>query len=126
MFGFTWTDETSKVNKKLDEALYNSMTQAGASVRLISKRSIRSSKRPSAPGSPPHTQTKALPKSILYFYDRTARTVIIGTAFNLIGLCGWLHEKGATYKNTKFDKREFMAPALEKAAPKLPNYWKIT
>ena len=115
--------EGEKVKKKLDDTTFKTISHAASTVRLIAKRSIRSSKKKSAVGTPPHTHTKKLPRSIIYYADKKTMWAIVGTSVNIVGEAGQAHEFGGLYKRTRYDKRPFMLPALEKVAPRLPSEW---
>lgn len=117
--------DSEKVHKKMQAATFTTLNQAGGAIRLIAKRSIKkgNKKKPSSPGTPPHTLTKALPNSILYAVGRDKTYVVIGPASNLISDVGAAHEFGGQYRKQRYPARPFMGPALIKGTPRLPENW---
>ena len=66
------------VRQKLRAGNIESLGHAGAAVRRAAKSSIKKRKRPSEKGTPPHTQTKNLPKSLLYAVERNREFAVVG------------------------------------------------
>ena len=73
---------------------------------------------PSKPGTPPHSQTGTLKKSIIAEEDRNTGNVQVGPSGP--GWYGRLHEFGLG----KHPERPFMVPALEKERRRLPEGFK--
>jgi hypothetical protein len=112
-----------KVLRMARQANIESLGHAGAAIRLVARRSIRRRKGPSAPGQPPHTHTGALRGAILYAVEKTRERVVIGPAFAGVGTSSMAHEFGGRYKRTRYPRRPFMGPALEKTRDRLPRMW---
>ena len=66
------------VQKKVQTANFRSLGHAAGTIRLTAKRSIRKRKKPSSPGSPPHTQTGMLRRVIRYEVNRDREEAVIG------------------------------------------------
>ena len=117
-----------KVAKSIKRAEIKSLSHAAAAIRVYAAKSIRQSprRRPSAPGSPPHTRKGALRRSILYalLEENGTQTAIVGPSFDLIGLTGKTHEFGGRYKGAEYPARPFMGPALSVIANRLPEFFK--
>ncbi len=122
-FKFRCSFERQKVHHKVKQGNIRSLGHAAATIRLVAKRSIRKRKKPAPRGSPPHTHTRRLPRSILYAVDKTRQMAAIGTSRRMIGLAGAEHEHGGRWRKESFPKRSFMFPALQKTAPRLPRRW---
>ena len=76
-----------------------------AAIRLTARRSIRRRKKPSRPGSPPHTQTGRLKRSIRYEVDKATPDVVIGPVNEIAGRLWHLHEHGGVAKKRRRLKR---------------------
>lgn len=107
----------------------------GAFVMTTAKRSIKKSKRPSQPGSPPK-DGGILKRFIRFAYDESTRSVVIGpgllpgrtNAPTVLESGGsgarWVIVNGTRRKiNVSYKARPFMVPALEKRLPELPLLW---
>ena len=99
------------------------LTRAGAYVRKAARNAVSRSKKASAPGSPPHTRRGLLKRSILFGVEKQRQTVVIGPAFQFIGIAMTAHEFGGNYRRRKYPKRPLMGPSLIKTAPQLPKLW---
>ena len=127
---------TSKaVLSATDRATRRVLSKFGAYVRRASKSSIRKRKAISAPGKPPSSHTGLLKRFILFGYDPTKRSVVIGPLRLTRGARGdaprALEEGGTSRmvrrgrkKRVKIKARPFMGPAMEKEKPKLPQMWR--
>lgn len=81
-----------------------------------------------APGKPPFSHTRFLPRFILFGWDGTAEQIVVGPMQTKTGTAHLLEHGGTAhlqgYKRRlwrmRFRGNPFMQPALEKAAPKLP------
>jgi hypothetical protein len=116
-------DETPRVKAKVETATFKNLGQAGASLRLVARRSIRRRKSPSAEGQPPHTRAGQLRRAILYAIEPREQTVVIGPDVEVVGTSGGAHERGGRYRREKYPRRPFMGPALEKIKDRLPPLW---
>ena len=117
------TFDIAKLLRKKHGGAIRTWSRAAASVRKTAMRSIRRRKGPSSPGSPPHTKTRRLPRSILYDVNKQQEYAIIGPAHHLIGLAGAAHEFGGRFRGAQFPVRSFMRPALNLTLPRLPSMW---
>ena len=105
---------------------FMSQGRKGGTRLSISDRPFASSR----PGEPPRNMTGRLKGSILFWYSRAERSVMVGPA-KLHGgrdVPGILEHGGITkLKNGKLAviaPRPFMGPALRKELPKLPGMWR--
>lgn len=76
----TLSFNSAVVRKAVDAAKRRVMSKQGAFVRTAARRLIRRRKKPSAPGQPPSSRTGILKKLILFSYDPTDESVVIGPA----------------------------------------------
>ena len=112
-----------KIKKAAQKAAFKNLGHAGAAIRLTARRSIRKSKTASPSGTPPHTRRGQLKRGILYAVDKHAESVIVGSAYTIVGQSGKAHEFGGRYKKQNYPKRRFMGPALEKNESKISKMW---
>ena len=127
---------TSKaVLSATDRATRRVLSKFGAYVRRTAKSSIRKRKAISRPGKPPSSHTGLLKRFILFGYDPTRRSVVIGPLRLTRGGRGdaprALEEGGTSRlvrrgrkKRVKIKARPFMGPAMEREKPKLPQMWR--
>ena len=128
--------DSKLVESLTDKATRRALSRVGAYIRTTARRSLRRRKKSSRPGEPPstHTAGKRNLKFILFAYERSTESVIVGpvrfgTKVNVANL----QEFGGTRRITRsrrgkrqarYKPRPFMQPALEAEAPKLPNMMK--
>jgi hypothetical protein len=93
----THFDQT-RLKKKVDEGTFRSLAHAGAAIRLTARRSIRRRKKPSRPGSPPHTPTGHLKRVLRYDVDRDSQEVVIGPVNEYSRTIWNLHEFGGSIR----------------------------
>lgn len=118
--------DARRVRQAMHRATIRSLGHAAALVRKIAQHSIRYRKdrRQASPeGQPPYTHTKRLPRAILYSVEQQEQRAVIGPDATKIGTVGAAHEHGGPFRGEHFDRRPFMGPALEKATPRLPEFW---
>lgn len=73
------------VNDALSKKDRASMSKAGAFIRQRAKTSMRKRKKPSAPGQPPSSHQGDLRRLILFGYDFSSHTVVVGpVGFNAV------------------------------------------
>lgn len=113
-----------RVRKAAHQARITGIRHGAAAIRQLARRAIRRGKRASRPGQPPHTRRGRLKQSILF--EATDRSAIIGPAAQFVGAAGSAHEFGGRYRGRQYDRRPFMAPALESLRPRLPKFWAAT
>jgi len=115
--------DVPKVIRKIRRENPTRLEHGAALVRLIARRSIRTSKRPAPRGQPPRTRgQRRLRNAILYAVIKARETALIGPSHRIVGICGSEHEKGYSGRK-KMQQRPFMVPALERASPRLPKQW---
>lgn len=70
--------DTEAVLKAIGKERVKRLSKAGAFVRRSAKGLIRSGKKSSQPGSPPHSHTGKLKNNIFFAYDGPSDSVVIG------------------------------------------------
>ena len=115
--------DVKKVLRRARRANIENLGHAGATIRLIARRSIRKRKGPAPAGQPPHTRRGQLRGAILYAVEKEKERVVIGPGHSKVGKSGSAHEHGGRYKRTRYRRRPFMGPALVKVKPRLPRMW---
>jgi len=128
----------SIVQRKKDRATKRVMTRFGAFVRVSARSSIRKRKKSAAPGKPPSSHVGSLRRLILFGYDASRRSVVVGplpfTALTK-DQPRTLEQGGGsqvvTFRNRKKERkrvfvkaRPFMGPALQRELPQLPRLWR--
>jgi len=109
------------------KATFRNLAHAAASLRKAAIESIKPGEGPSAPGTPPHTQTSkgkkrgVLPRAIGYSVDED--TAVIGPRASVAGEGGAAHEHGGTFRGQTYPQRAFMGPALTATAPRIGSQW---
>lgn len=100
--------ESGQIKKKVNQANFRSLGHAAATIRKTAKRSIRKRKKPSSPGSPPHTQTGMLRRVLRYEVDREREQAVIGPVNEIAGRLWNLHEfGGVATKRRKLKRHRF-------------------
>jgi hypothetical protein len=124
------------VMRAMDSAKRKVLSKAGAFIRTAAKTSIRKRKGTAPPGRPPHSHEGSLRKLILFGYDRSSDSVVVGPVGFKRGTAPRALEHGGetvvrsrkrgrlVSRKVKIAARPFMAPALEKERPKLPLLWR--
>ena len=115
--------DTGKVVRKVKQANIENLGHAGATIRIIARRSIRKRKGPSSPGTPPHTRRGQLRRAIVYAVEKQEQRVVIGPEFAGVGPVGMAHEFGGRFRGQRYSRRPFMGPALMKVKDRLPRKW---
>jgi hypothetical protein len=118
---------TSRAERKI-------LSRFGAFVRQRSRTSIRSRQAISQPGSPPSSHVGLLRQFILFAYDSTRRSVVIGPAAlnQKGGEAPRLLEYGGTAVRVRWGQarlaryrpRPFMVPAFSAEVGRLPPLWR--
>ena len=70
--------DTKEIKSKVSEATRKVLSKFGAFVRATAKQSIKTKSTSSAPGQPPHSHTGYLKKGIMFGYDKTQESVVVG------------------------------------------------
>ena len=124
--------DRAKVIRATDKASRAALSKAGAFIRQSARTSIRPRKGTSPPGSPPYSHTGDLRRRILFGYDASSKSVVVGPLRFKKGEAPPLLEFGGRVKRITrggkkvtavYKPRPFMGPALEREAPKLPRMW---
>lgn len=115
--------DKKRVKRAAQTGAFKSLAHAGAAIRLTARRSIKRSAEPAAAGSAPHTRKGRIKAAIKYAVDKNKQSVVIGPDEVVTGTAGKAHEFGGKYRKQTYDKRPFMAPALEKNQARLPALW---
>lgn len=118
-------DKMQRVEKAAEKAAYKNFNHAAASISKDVKSSLETAEGPSAPGSPPHTHRGAfLRRAVRYAANKDG--AVIGPMASVVDEAGALHEFGGEREGDQFPERPFMAPALERAVPRLAGIWRGT
>ncbi len=130
--------DSAKVMAAVGRAERAVFSRFGAFVRTRARSSIRTRKKPSAPGQPPSSHVGLLKRFILFAYEPERHTVIIGPARlnKVIGDAPAALEHGGqskvvtgsrrrkrTVRTVSIRPRPFMGPAFEQEKPKLSAMW---
>jgi len=124
-----------KVWRAVDKAKRAVLSKAGAFIRTTARHSMRRRKGSAPPGKPPHVHEGSLRRLILFGYDRSSDSVVVGpVGFKRSSTPNVLEFGGVTTvirrrrgklvkRKARIAKRAYMGPALEKERPKLPRLW---
>ncbi len=124
-----------RVVAAVDGAKRKALSRSGAFIRQSAKTSIRKRKGSAPPGKPPHSHEGSLRRLILFGYDRSTDSVVVGpVGFRMSTAPNVLEFGGRTVitrrvrgrlvrQRVKIAERPYMGPALEKEKPKLPKAW---
>lgn len=146
-----WFFDREAVLNFMDKKTASALARGGGFIRRVAQNSMRARKGPSAAGSPPsrHLPRGDGLTNIQYSFDPVTKLVVIGPVIRgSMTLPGGLtipqlHEFGADNVQMRpqrrrrglrestpvaaavstYPARPFMEPALEKAAPKIPELW---
>ena len=99
------------------------LRQAGAYVRKAARHAVKKSPDASTKGTPPHTRQGLLKRSLLFGVEKQRMAVVIGPAYQFVGISMTAHEFGGTYRRRKYPKRALMGPTLKKTAPQISKMW---
>lgn len=124
------------VTRSVDRARRRTLSKVGAFVRTAARTSIRKRKGSAPAGKPPYSHEGSLRRLILFGYDRSSDSVIVGpVGFRNSVAPSALEHGGSTVVKSrrrgqrksmrvKIAARPYMAPALERESPKLPLLWR--
>lgn len=117
--------DKAAVTDKIDPAARKAMSKFGAFVRQRARSSIRPRKQSAPPGSPPSSHEGSLRRLILFAYDASTKSVVIGPVPFRKGEAPRLLEHGGTAirrgKPARYRGHPFMAPAAKAELPKFPD-----
>ncbi len=102
------TFDAATVRKRVDSASFRSLGHAGGAIRLTARRSIRRRKTFSKRGTPPHTRTGNLKRSIRF--EAKTDEVLIGPVNEFGGQLWNLHEFGGVAKGRRMLKSHRFSP----------------
>jgi phage gpG-like protein len=127
----TLARQMQEVEKRLAANAIYSLKGAAYEVTTRAKALIVRSKRASKPGDPPHTRgirQKSLKASIWYAVDKAKQDAVIGPRHSFVADMARVHEFGGERRGkrgtAKYPARPFMAVALAKTLPKIPDKFK--
>ena len=109
---------------RVAKASVEMLRRMGAYVRTVARRKVKTSERPSTPGTPPHSRTGALKRGILFGVDKRRESVVVGPSERFVGTSAAAHEFGGAYKRERYPKRPLMGPSLKESAPRLAKMWR--
>lgn len=124
-----------RVVAAVDRAKRKTLSRGGAFIRQSARSSIRKRKGSAPPGKPPHSHEGSLRRLILFGYDRSTDSVVVGpvgfrksTAPNVLEFGGRTvitrRVRGQLVRRrVKIAERPYMGPALAKEKDKLPKTW---
>jgi len=124
-----------RVVAAVDRAKRKALARGGAFIRQSAKTSIRKRKGSAPPDKPPHSHEGSLRRLILFGYDRSTDSVVVGpVGFKKSTAPSVLEFGGKTVitrrvrgrlvrQRVKIAERPYMGPALAKEKPKLPKAW---
>lgn len=123
MFGFEAKTEFTPdmLMQAVDKAAFRNLGHGAAAIRKTAQGLIEFSDEPSPQGTPPHTQTGRLPRSIAF--DAGPKDAVVGPRFSMVNLAGAAHELGQEFRGQKFDARPFMLPALMENLTRFQQSW---
>ena len=108
---------------RVAKASVDILRRMGAYVRTVARRKVKTSERPSTPGTPPHSRTGALKRGILFGVKKRRNAVVVGPSERFVGTSAAAHEFGGAYKRERYPKRPLMGPSLKESAPRLARMW---
>lgn len=106
-------DTTKRVADAAERASFRNVGQAAGAIFRTARAKIETDDQPSAPGEPPHTRQRLLPRAIRFDHDRKAQSAVVGPRASVVGEAGAAHELGEVFQGQDFDERPYMGPALE-------------
>ncbi len=120
--------DVRKVGSAVDQAIVRSLYKQAAWTMKTARKSLEQSSQSSAPGTPPHTQTKRLSLAILFEVDKTQQVAVVGPSADRVSDVGAAHEFGGPYHGTagwqNYPERPFMRPALEDSRPNFADLYR--
>lgn len=130
-----------QVQKAVSHANRRALSRAGAFVRTRARTSMRKRRGTSRPGQPPYAHEGSLRRMILFGYEPSRETVVVGpVGFRSSDAPNVLEFGGRTTvvrrrrssrmgqrvikTRVRIAARPYMAPALDKERPNLPPLWR--
>lgn len=93
---------------------FTNLVHAAASISKSAKASIKTGKKPSSAGRPPHTKRGLFRRAVRFEVNRQKQSAVIGFIASLVGGSAKAQEFGGRYKKQDYPERPTMAPALER------------
>jgi len=129
--------ESKRVLDRMNAAARKVLMRQGANIRKVARNSITTEDHPSAPGHAPRNVTGLLRNFILFLWDSSSSSVVVGPAALKGGVAvvpRILEEGGtelATVKRGREWKKQqvtiaprpYMAPALKLSQAQMPQLW---
>ena len=116
--------DTDGLVAKVAKASLDVLKRIGAYVSTVARRKVHTSSKPSTAGTPPHSQTGALKRGILFGVEKRRQSVIVGPSEKFVGTSMTAHEFGGAYKRERYPKRPLVGPSLKESAPHLAKMWR--
>ena len=130
-----------RVQKAVSHANRRALSRAGAFVRTRARTSMRKRRGTSRPGRPPYAHQGSLRRMILFGYEPSRETVVVGpvgfrssdapNALEFGGRTTVVRRRRSSRMGQRVIKtrvriaaRPYMAPALDKERPNLPALWR--
>jgi hypothetical protein len=132
------------IEKPVEKGAYTSFSHAAGSIRKTAQAKVvkspvekvkvrrrnkagklrtvtRAKRRPSRPGTPPHTRAGQARRAIIYAADKTG--AYIGFRHSAVGTAMGAHEHGEKYKGANYPERPTMGPSLEENLTRFAASW---
>ena len=91
---------------------------------MASSLAARERRETSIPGAVPLTSPqRQLSKAIEFQVSDQRDNVAVGATREAMDLIAKRHEQGGVFEGKRYPKRQFMKPALDKARPRIPQFW---
>lgn len=130
-----------RVQRAVSHANRRALSRAGAFVRTRARTSMRKRRGTSPPGQPPYAHEGSLRRMILFGYEPSRETVLVGpvgfrssTTPNVLEFGGRAtvvrrrrsrrSEQRVIKTRVRIAARPYMAPALERERPNIPALWR--
>lgn len=121
--------DTEAVRRAADAVTRAALSRFGAFTRQRARSSIRKRKKVSAPGQPPSSHEGSLKRLILFAYDATRKSVVVGPVKFARGEAPRLLEHGGTTvrggtsgpRTLTYRARPFVGPAARTELDKFPE-----
>ena len=130
-----------RVQRAVSHANRRALSRAGAFVRTRARTSMRKRRGTSRPGQPPYAHEGSLRRMILFGYEPSRETVVVGpvgfrssdapNALEFGGRTTVVRRRRTSRRGQRVIKtrvriaaRPYMAPALDKERPNLPALWR--
>lgn len=119
-------DNIAAAVKEIEASTVYSLKGAAYSLMVMARGMIATAAGPSAPGKPIHTRgrRKNIKAAIRYAVDKDKLEAVIGPEGPKAGPTGWLHEFGGRRGKGTYPARPYMAPALERTLPLIPQQFR--